>query len=163
MCDDRNHNWHVDVRVPCTESNADSEAIEKIMNEGGKQVQIACSLFALQRLQASLRSDCLAFARIIGLLELIFLSFLLLLLILQAIRRLILMIMVIVLIFSPVMVGHSQNFKQSLQNQKEDDCADKDKRHYLSVSFWVLEGIREDMDNCITDDGSAAERVQHVY
>lgn len=73
------------------------------------------------------------------------------------------MIVVVVLALSPVLMGDPQDLEQPFEDQKEDDCADEDEGHDLAVGLGVLEGIRKDMDDCIADDGPAAEGVEHIY
>ena len=72
------------------------------------------------------------------------------------------MAVVIVLILSPMMVCHSQHLKEPFEDQEEDDCADENKRDDLAIGLRVFEGIGKDMDDCITDDGPTAERIEHI-
>ena len=162
MRDDGYHHRHVDSRVSSPESDPYREAIEEVVNEGGEQVQVTRSLLPPQRLKAPLLGDLVVVGVFRGLLSLALLLILLLLILLQAVRRLVLVAVVIVLILSPMVMRHPQHLKQSFQDQEEDDCADKNKRHDLAVGLRVFEGIGEDMNDCIADDGSAAERVEHV-
>lgn len=132
------------------------------MNEGGEKVQITRSLLSLQGLKASLFNDFVFLRVLSGLSNIVLLLILMLFILLQAIRRLMLMSMVTVLILPPMMMRDPHHFKQSLEYQEEHYCTDKHKRDDGAISLVVFEGIRKDMDDCITNDGSTAKRIEHI-
>lgn len=162
MRDDGDHDGDVDVRVLRSEAHPDGETIKEVMDEGGQQIQVPCWLLTLEALQAQLLYlfwvffphhrvllflfDCYWFVR-------------------ELLIRLMMMgvtVLVPVVALSPVMVDNPEGLEKTFNYEEEQHCADEDEGNQLAVSALVRIGVREDVDNCVSDDGSAAERVEHV-
>lgn len=69
-------------------------------------------------------------------------------------------VLVVMAFFSPMMMNDPKSLKQPFNDEKKEYCADEDKRYKFAIRSWVFICVWQDVDDCISDDGSTSERVK---